>query len=158
VKPRLRLSRPSAPGGAHPGVRRTSAFATIALIALALLSAAPVAATSATMAPACDGINIRSSASTSAAPVIKLGTAAIVTVSGTVAGGSWAATCPTSKAGSTWYTVTAINGTAVASLYGAATVYAATGVLTNPATSGAATAGPTAAATSAPTAGVHHAG
>jgi SpoIID/LytB domain protein len=52
-----------------------------------------------------------------------------VTVDGTVAGSSWRATCPTAKSGSAWYRVTHVNGVPVASRYGIAALYAATGVL-----------------------------
>ena len=81
------------------------------------------------MVPACDGVNIRAAATTASTIVVKLGASATVTVTGTVAGGSWSTSCPTAKAGSTWYSVSAINGTSVSTLYGTATLYAATGVL-----------------------------
>ncbi|MBI3744955.1 MAG: SpoIID/LytB domain-containing protein [Chloroflexi bacterium] len=154
MKPRRHLNRPPVPGGAHLGLRRSLAIPMIVALLLALLSVAPAAATSTTMAPACDGINIRTAASTSATVVVRLGPAVTVTVTGTVAGGSWAASCPTAKAGSTWYTVSAINGTAAATLYGASIVYAATGVLTSPAApaGAAATAASAVAATATPAA------
>lgn len=104
---------------------------------------APVAATSTGMSPACDGANIRTAATTSSTVVVKLGRSATVTVSGTVAGAPWRTTCPTPKSGSGWFTLTAINGTAVSALYGASVLYAATGVLTvaaNPPTASSATA------------------
>jgi stage II sporulation protein D len=118
-------------------------------IALAILAVPPVSATSSFMVPACDGVNIRSAASTSATAVVKLGLSATVTVTGTVSGGSWSTICPTSKAGSSWYAVSAINGTAVSTLYGAALLYAATGVLT---AAPPPTASPAPTATAAPTA------
>ncbi len=104
----------------------------MAAIALLFVVVAPVAATSDTLAPACSGVNVRAAAATSAPIVVKLGLSATVTVSGTVAGASWSATCPTARSGSTWYSVTAINGTAVSLLYGVSVLYAATGVLAAP--------------------------
>ena len=44
-------------------------------------------------------------------------------------GSSWGTDCAGWKSGTTWYRVTHVNGTAVASLYGVAALYAATGVL-----------------------------
>ncbi len=103
---------------------------TAAALVLALVGVVPVAATSTAMAPACDGVNIRTTPSTASTVVVKLGLSATVTVTGTVAGASWRTVCPTSKSGSTWSTVTAINGTAVSVTYGRSVLYAATGVLT----------------------------
>jgi uncharacterized protein YgiM (DUF1202 family) len=82
-----------------------------------------------TYLPACNGINVRTSASTSGSIAVRLFLGASVTVSGTVSGGAWSTTCPTAKSGSGWYKITAINGTPVSSLYGVSVLYAATGVL-----------------------------
>lgn len=87
-----------------------------------------------TYSPACEGVNIRTSPSTSATIRTKLGTSAILTVSGTVSGSAWSATCPTSKSGSAWYVITAIDGNSVSYLYGVSALYAATGVLVQNAT------------------------
>ena len=81
------------------------------------------------MAPACAGVNVRTSASTSAAIKVRLSTGSRVTVVAKVNGGSWSAICPTSKSGSTWYRISAVNGKSVSSLYGLTYIYAATGVL-----------------------------
>jgi len=59
-----------------------------------------------------------------------------VTVAGTVAGGAWSTSCPTAKSGLGWYRVSHVNGMSVTSLYGVSVLYAATGVLTTPPTSG----------------------
>jgi len=55
-----------------------------------------------------------------------------LTVAGTVSGGSWKATCPTARSGSTWYRIAAINGKTVIATYGKTYLYAATGVLAAP--------------------------
>jgi GH25 family lysozyme M1 (1,4-beta-N-acetylmuramidase) len=54
----------------------------------------------------------------------------IVTTTGSVAGGSWSATCGTAVSGSTWYAISAVDGTSVATLYGVSVAYAATGLFT----------------------------
>ena len=106
--------------------------------------AAPAVApgTDTVLAAACDGVNLRTVASTSGTLKAKLPLAAVVTVSGTVIGSSWSATCPTAKSGSSWYVVTQVNGQPVGGLYGVSALYAAAGVLTAPAT-GASTVVPT---------------
>ncbi len=94
-----------------------------------MLGVVPAAGTTTSTAPACDGVNIRTAASTASTVAVKLGLPAAVTVAGTVAGASWSTICPTSRSASTWYIVTAINGTAVSTAYGRSVLYAATGVL-----------------------------
>jgi hypothetical protein len=84
------------------------------------------------MAPACAGVNLRSRPSTSAAIKVRLGTSARVTVVGSVSAAHWTATCPTSKSGSGWYRISAVNGKSVKSLFGVTWLYAATGVLKKP--------------------------
>ena len=98
---------------------------------LGLLVVVPASATSQSLVPACSGVNIRTATSTSSTVAVKLNSG-IVTVSGTVSGGSWSTLCPTSKSGSSWYTVTHVNGETVQARFGAAVLYAATGVLTAP--------------------------
>ncbi len=127
-------------------VRRTTALRRHAirlptwLAALAagvlLVGLAPVASMSAatqTLVPACDGVNVRTSASTRATIKVRLNRTATLTVSGSVGGASWSTTCPTRKSGSGWYRVTHVNGRSVPTLYGVTALYAATGVLTTPA-------------------------
>jgi stage II sporulation protein D len=127
VEYRLQILRTRA--GAR-GARASAGAAAAAILAVALLAVAPVAATSSAMAPACDGVNIRTAATTSSTIVVKLGLSSRVTVSGTVSGAAWGTACPTWKSGSGWYTITAVDGTAVSSRYGVPLLYAATGVLT----------------------------
>lgn len=89
----------------------------------------PPSSTTSTYKPACDGVNLRTSASTSGTVKTKAYLGSLLTVSGSVTGGSWSTSCPTSKSGSGWYKVTAINGTSVSTLYGVSVLYAAGGVL-----------------------------
>ena len=127
--------------------------AVLAAVLMAAFAAGTARAAPQVLVPACDGVNIRTAASTSATIRVRLGLANSVTVSGTVTGSSWGTSCPTWKSGSTWYTVSHINGTSVASLYGVSTLYAATGVLKAQAASPTSTSTPTpgAAASPAPT-------
>jgi SpoIID/LytB domain protein len=81
------------------------------------------------MVPACGGVNLRTGTSTSHATKARLASGARVTVSATVGGSRWSTVCAGSKSGSRWYRVTHVNGTSVRSLYGVASLYAATGVL-----------------------------
>ena len=90
--------------------------------------------TSTTMTPACSGANLRTGPSTAYAVKTSLPLGAKVTVIATVSGGAWSTTCPSAKSGSTWYRISAVNGTSVPTLYGVTYVYAATGVMTAVAT------------------------
>ena len=47
----------------------------------------------------------------------------------TVSGSHWSAVCPTSRSGSSWYRISAVNGTSVRTLFGVSYLYGATGVL-----------------------------
>src|SRR3954451_16169983 len=87
------------------------------------------AATPSTMVPACSAINIRSGTSTSSSVRTTLSANATLTVAGTVSGGSWKATCPTARSGSTWYRIAAINGKTVIATYGKTYLCAAAAVL-----------------------------
>lgn len=101
------------------------------LLALATLSLTPGAsadaATTTDYIANCE-VNLRTSPSTTATVRAVIPTGTGVTVSGTVSGGSWSATCVDSVSGSTWYAVTAVNGQSVSSLYGVSVLYAATGL------------------------------
>ena len=87
------------------------------------------------LVPGCDGINLRTGATTGATAKVKLGINNTLTVTGTATGGAWSATCPTSKSGSGWYVISHVNGQSVSSLYGVSALYAATGILTAPTSS-----------------------
>ena len=76
-------------------------------------------------------MNIRTSASTSAAIRVRLSPSDRVTVAATVTGSHWATACPGLKSGAGWYRISAINGRSVSSLYGLSALYGATGVLTS---------------------------
>jgi len=103
------------------------------VLALVLaLTVVPLATTTADAATAkyaasCE-LNLRARPSTSSTirKVIPAGTT--VTVSGKVAGGSYATSCRTWVSGSSWLQVVAINGKSVSSLLGVGTVYAASGL------------------------------
>src|SRR3954462_11402549 len=115
--------------------RRAPLFLTAVAALLGALSVgvpAASAATASTMVPACSAINIRSGTSTTSSVRTTLAANATLTVAGTVSGGSWKATCPTARSGSTWYRIAAINGKTVIATYGKTYLYAATGVLTAP--------------------------
>jgi stage II sporulation protein D len=102
-----------------------------AILAAALLLAAILpppaarAATPVTMSVVCSGVSLRVSPSVATARKTTLALRARVTVSGTVRGGTWRATCPRAATGTTWIRITAINGRSVRSLYGISAVYAA---------------------------------
>ena len=112
----------------------------VALVLVAVLSAALLLAAASVIAPgqalaatstkaaACDGANLRTSTSTSATwkKSLKIGTK--VTVVATVAGGGWKVSCAGSKSGSSWYRISAINGTTVKSLFGVTYLYGASGL------------------------------
>jgi hypothetical protein len=71
--------------------------------------------------------NLRTSASLSARIVTLIPKATKVTVAATVSGGRWRTSCPgTTVYGTSWYRISAINGTSVKTLYGVTYVYAAT--------------------------------
>ncbi len=73
-------------------------------------------------------VHLRASPSTSATSLVSMPAGTVVSTVGTVAGGSWSATCVTSVSGSTWYAITAVNGASVSSLFGVSVAYAATGL------------------------------
>ncbi len=100
------------------------------LFALALLPLAPpVAAADSDYVANCS-TRLRASPSTSASAttLVTMPTGTIVTVAATVTGESWSTTCVTAVAGSTWYAITAVNGTSVTTLYGVGVAYAASGL------------------------------
>jgi stage II sporulation protein D len=81
------------------------------------------------MAAACDGVNLRTGASTGYAIKTSVKTGTTVAVVATVTGGSWSTVCAgKAVAGSSWYRINAVNGKSVSSLYGVSYVYGATGL------------------------------
>lgn len=124
-------------GASDTSTARASRTGWLAVLAAAVLLAAvapgPVAAASQDLAPGCSGVNLRTSASTTAPIKVKLSLGSTVTVSGAVAGARWGTSCPTWKSGSTWYAVSHVNGRPVLARYGVPVLFAATGVLTAPA-------------------------
>jgi GH25 family lysozyme M1 (1,4-beta-N-acetylmuramidase) len=103
------------------------ALLAVASVGAMLAPAAPALASTASYAANCP-VNLRTSTSTGATVAGVIPTDTQVTVSGTVSGGSWSATCVTNVSGSSWYAITAVSGKSVSSLYGRSTVYAATGL------------------------------
>lgn len=71
---------------------------------------------------------LRSAASTEAATTAIINSDTLVTSSGKVTGGAWAADCQASVSGTSWYRITAVGGKTVSSLYGVSAVYAASGL------------------------------
>jgi GH25 family lysozyme M1 (1,4-beta-N-acetylmuramidase) len=105
----------------------SAAFAASALIFASIGATATLAVS--TLVAQCP-VNLRSTTSTSSTVVDVIATGATVTASASVSGGSWSATgCNgTNPSGTTWYKITAVNGTSTSTLYGRSAVYAATGL------------------------------
>ena len=110
---------------------RAAAAAVLLAAAIAPLAVLPAAADSPYLAASCN-VKLRSSPSVSATSPATIPSGALVTVTGTVPGGSWSADCPSTVSGSTWYTITAVNGIPVSSTYGLPVVFAATGLFQTP--------------------------
>jgi SpoIID/LytB domain protein len=132
--------------------RRPSAATGLSALAAAFLllvfSSAGTLATT-TASPRCDGVNLRTGASTSYTKMTSVNTGAVLTVSATVTGGSYLTSCAgVSLSGSGWYRFSAINGKSISSLYGVSYLYGAS-KLFNTVTSP--TPSPTKAPTPAPT-------
>ncbi len=81
------------------------------------------------------GVRLRTTATTSASTKAIIDANSVISASGTVSGGSWAADCPTTVSGASWYRITAVNNKSVSSLYGVSAVYAATGLFKKVSTS-----------------------
>jgi len=80
---------------------------------------------------ACDGVNLRTRATTTSTVKRVIPAGATVTAVATVDGGSWKATCDgRSVSGLRWYRISAVDGRSVASLYGISYLYGATGLFT----------------------------
>jgi len=104
----------------------TSALAATALL-FAVSGTSALAAT--TMAAACDGVNLRTGASTGYAIKASVQTGTTISAVATVTGGSWSSVCAgKAVAGSGWYRISAVNGKTVSSLFGVTYVYGATGL------------------------------
>ena len=98
------------------------------LLAVAPVGVATVAAADNVYVANCTS-NLRASASTSGALVASIAQGTTVIATGSVAGGSWTATCSgVNVAGSTWYVITTVGGKSTSTLYGKSAVYAATGL------------------------------
>lgn len=112
-------------------LRRLVTTAMPALVAAAslLVGSAPAVAAATDYSTNC-GVNLRAGPSTTATSLAIIPMGTVVTTTGTVPGDAWSGSCPSAVSGSTWYTISAVNGTPVVSLYGTDTVYAASGLFT----------------------------
>jgi GH25 family lysozyme M1 (1,4-beta-N-acetylmuramidase) len=108
----------------HPWLRATLAL----LLTLGVLPLAATPAFASTDYSTNCGVQLRSTADTTSTSLAVIPTGTVVTTEGVVSGGSWSATCPGSVAGTTWYSVSAVNGTSVSALYGVPLAYAASGL------------------------------
>jgi GH25 family lysozyme M1 (1,4-beta-N-acetylmuramidase) len=83
----------------------------------------------ATRYAACDGVGLRTTASSSATLRARIPEGARVTIVATVSGGSWKqTTCLSSpSSGSRWYRISAVNGKSVSALWGRSYLYAPSG-------------------------------
>jgi Glycosyl hydrolases family 25 len=111
------------------GLHRRCLPAVLALlVALAVVPLTPhVAAANSYYAANCT-VLLRQGPSTSTTSIITMPTGTVVTVTGTVSGDPWSATCATSVSGNTWYAISAVGGASVSSLYGVSVAYAAAGL------------------------------
>lgn len=98
----------------------------VAIVALPAL-ASPVAAGWRDYTANCD-VNLRASASTSAAVLKVIPAGTTVTTSSEVSGDSWSADCNGTVAGKRWYAIVRIGNTDVSTLFGVTQVYAAAGL------------------------------
>jgi GH25 family lysozyme M1 (1,4-beta-N-acetylmuramidase) len=123
--PLLPRPRPTRSAGRFPRPV-ASAILVALLVAFAFLGTA-LAAT--TKAAACDGVNLRTRPTTVATRKATLKAGTRVSVTATVSGGRWRASCAGRiVSGSSWYRISAVNGRSVASLYGVTYLYGATGL------------------------------
>ena len=105
------------------------AFTTAGTVDAASPAAVPMTVISTSRAALCDGVSARTAASTTATKKTTIAAGTTVTVTATVNGGAWRATCAgRTVSGSTWYRVTRINGKAISSLYRVTSLYAASGL------------------------------
>jgi len=112
----------------RPRLPRLVAGLVAGLVLLALFPLAPAAVAADTDYATSCSTRLRATPSMAATTLVTMPTDTIVTVAGTVAGDAWSTTCVTAVAGSTWFAITAVNGTSVASLYGVDVAYAASGL------------------------------
>jgi GH25 family lysozyme M1 (1,4-beta-N-acetylmuramidase) len=124
---------PDAAARRRPSRRLPLAAGLVALL-LAVLSFSsfavpqPAAAASVmTLQTRCAGVGLRTSTSTSAGLKARLASGVRVTAIAVVTGGKWTTSCAgTTKSGTSWYRITAVNSKSVKSHYGVTYLYAAT--------------------------------
>lgn len=96
-------------------IERLGVAVALVVVLVAASGAAPARAATATMAiAACDAVNLRTGTSTTTTVKRQLVAGTRVTIAATVSGGSWSASCAgRAVSGSTWYRITAIDGTSL---------------------------------------------
>jgi GH25 family lysozyme M1 (1,4-beta-N-acetylmuramidase)/uncharacterized protein YgiM (DUF1202 family) len=125
------LASPTAGSGTTRTVRAVAAQVALGLILVALIAIAvgpALVSASSTLSKvtACSNVNLRTSPSTSATRKTTLAAGVRVTVTATVSGGTYQATCAGKVvSGLRWYRINTINGKSVKSLYGVTYLYGA---------------------------------
>jgi SpoIID/LytB domain protein len=128
----------------------------VAAFVLTLTDGVALGAT--TYSAICDSVNLRTGPGTTYAIKKAISTGTEVTEVATVAGGSYTTTCAgKTVSGTSWYRISAVNGTSVSTLYGVSYVYGATSLfkvvaIPTPVPTAAATPAATAPASAAPSA------
>ena len=110
-----------------PALFLTALFAAIFLFTVASMTAPSNVLGASTLATKCDGVSLRTKASTNSTRKAVLASGVQVYAVTKVTGGSWRVTCDgRSYSGNTWYRISNINGKSATSRYGVSSVYAAT--------------------------------
>jgi len=87
----------------------------------------PTPVPAATTAAACD-VALFATATLSGSATVIIATGSVVTVADTVTGDPWSGACgDPGRQGSTWYRITAVNGTSVSGMFGVSDLYAVSG-------------------------------
>ena len=110
-----------------PALFLTALFAAIFLFTVASMTTPSDVLGASTLATKCDGVSLRTKASTNSTRKAVLASRAQVYAVTRVTGGRWRVTCDgRSYSGSTWYRISNVNGKSSTSRYGVSSVYAAT--------------------------------
>lgn len=115
-----RVHRPS-----HPRV--TTVLAALLIVTTFQIMVPEPMLGATTRAARCDGVSLRTRATTTAAIKVRLTAGMKVVATAKVSGGRWRTRCGgTSASGSSWYRITSINGRSVKSRFGVSYVYGVT--------------------------------
>jgi hypothetical protein len=102
----------------------------LSILALATLASTALGASPYDARPRCDGVKLRTGHSTSYPIKATIGPSTTVTVAAVVAGSRWSTLCGgATYSGSTWATITDIDGVPTSDGYGVSALYAAAGLL-----------------------------